>query len=163
MTSPPARIAAASSPPALTTGLGLMIVAMLLAPLIDIFSKLATDTVSPTLITGARFVFQALCMFPIVVRKRSWKGFSRRLSLYHAIRAAVITLSMVCFVATLAVMEVADAIAIFFVEPIILTVLSSIFLKETIGWRRYNPTDLLEAWADDNHHRLCHRFRRRDR
>jgi S-adenosylmethionine uptake transporter len=34
-------------------------------------------------------------------------------------------------------MEVADAIAIFFVEPIILTILSSIFLKEKIGWRRY--------------------------
>ena len=29
------------------------------------------------------------------------------------------------------------AIAIFFVEPIILTILGSIFLKETIGWRRY--------------------------
>jgi drug/metabolite transporter (DMT)-like permease len=137
MNSPSARIAASSSSPGIMTGLGLMIVAMLLAPLIDIFSKLATDTASPTLITGARFVFQALCMLPFVVRNRSWQHFSRRLSLYHAIRAAVITLSMVCFVATLAVMEVADAIAIFFVEPIILTVLSSIFLKEIIGWRRY--------------------------
>jgi drug/metabolite transporter (DMT)-like permease len=135
MNSPTASIA--SSPPAVMTGLGLMIVAMLLAPLIDIFSKLATDTVSPTLITGARFVFQAICMLPFVLRNRSWRHFSRRFSLYHAIRAAVITLSMVCFVATLAVMEVADAIAIFFVEPIILTVLSSIFLKEIIGWRRY--------------------------
>jgi drug/metabolite transporter (DMT)-like permease len=137
MNSPTARIASASSPPAIMTGLGLMIVAMLLAPLIDIFSKLATDTASPTLITAARFMFQALCMLPIVLRKRSWLGFSWRLTFYHAIRAAVITLAMMCFVATLAVMEVADAVAIFFVEPIILTVLSSIFLKEVIGWRRY--------------------------
>ncbi len=51
--------------------------------------------------------------------------------------AAIITISMVSFVTTLKVMEVADAIAIFFVEPIILTILCSIFLKETIGWRRY--------------------------
>lgn len=127
-----------SSPSAsVTAGMGLMILAMLLAPLIDVFSKLATTTVSPTLITTARFVIQALCMLPIVLWTRSWRTFSWRMSSYHAIRAAVITVSMICFVATLAVMPVADAVAIFFVEPIILTVLSSIFLKETIGWRRY--------------------------
>ncbi|MCJ9752263.1 DMT family transporter [Neorhizobium sp. BETTINA12A] len=128
---------AASAPNRIVNGLGLMIVAMLIAPFIDVFSKLATDTASPTFITAARFVFQALCMLPIVLWNGYWRTFSWRLSAFHAIRASLITLSMVCFVATLAVMEVADAIAIFFVEPIILTVLSSIFLKETIGWRRY--------------------------
>ncbi len=121
----------------ITTGLGLMILAMLVAPLIDVFSKLATTTASPTMITAARFVFQGLCMLPFVLWAGSWRSFSWRMSFYHAIRAGVITISMVCFVATLAVMPVADAIAIFFVEPIILTILSSIFLKETVGWRRY--------------------------
>lgn len=118
-------------------GLGLMILAMLVAPCIDIFSKLATANTSPTMITTGRFLFQGLFMLPIVLANGTWRDFSWRLSGYHAIRAAVITLSMICFVATLAVMQVADAVAIFFVEPIILTVLASIFLKETIGWRRY--------------------------
>jgi drug/metabolite transporter (DMT)-like permease len=128
---------AASAPNRIVNGMGLMLIAMLIAPFIDIFSKLATDTASPTFITAARFVFQAICMLPIVLWNGYWRRFSWRLSAFHAIRASLITVSMVCFVATLAVMEVADAIAIFFVEPIILTVLSSIFLKETIGWRRY--------------------------
>ncbi|RWX78508.1 DMT family transporter [Neorhizobium lilium] len=132
-----ARIEAASPASGIPAGLGLMILAMLLAPLIDVFSKLATTTASPTLITAARFFFQAVCMLPIIVWNGSWRSFSWRLSFYHAVRAAVITVSMVCFVATLAVMEVADAVAIFFVEPIILTILSGFFLKETIGWRRY--------------------------
>jgi drug/metabolite transporter (DMT)-like permease len=114
-----------------------MIVAMFFAPVMDIFSKLASADASPTLITAARFLFQGLCMLPIVLWTGSWRRFSFRHNLNHAIRAAVVTLSMVCFVATLAVMDVADAVAIFFVEPIILTVLSSIFLNETIGWRRY--------------------------
>jgi drug/metabolite transporter (DMT)-like permease len=118
-------------------GMGLMLLAMLITPLIDVFSKLATDAASPTLITMVRFIVQCLCMLPIVLWTGSWRNFSWELSFYHAIRAAVITLSMICFVATLAVMEVADAVAIFFVEPIILTVMSSIFLKEVIGWRRY--------------------------
>ncbi|CDZ47449.1 DMT family transporter [Neorhizobium galegae] len=128
---------AASAPNRIVNGMGLMLIAMLIAPFIDIFSKLATDTASPTFITAARFVFQALCMLPIVLWNGDWRTFSWRLSVFHAIRAILVTVSMVCFVATLAVMEVADAIAIFFVEPIILTVLSSIFLKEIIGWRRY--------------------------
>ncbi|TWF54406.1 DMT family transporter [Neorhizobium alkalisoli] len=128
---------AVSSAPGITTGLGLMIVAMIFAPVMDIFSKLAAADASPTLITAARFFFQALCMAPIVLWTGTWRNFSLRKNLSHAIRAAVITLSMICFVATLAVMDVADAVAIFFVEPIILTVLSSIFLNETIGWRRY--------------------------
>lgn len=121
----------------ITAGLGLMILAMLIAPLIDVFSKLATTNASPTMITMVRFVFQGLCMLPLVIWARSWRSFSWEMSFYHAIRAAIITISMVCFVATLAVMPVADAVAIYFVEPVILTVLSSIFLKETIGWRRY--------------------------
>ncbi|WP_117192475.1 DMT family transporter [Rhizobium terrae] len=137
MNSPSASLAKPQSETRIVHGLGLMIVAMLIAPLIDIFSKLSTETASPTFITAARFFFQALCMLPIVLWNGSWRSFSLKLSIFHAIRAAIITLSMVCLVAALAVMEVADAIAIFFVEPIILTVLSSIFLKETIGWRRY--------------------------
>ena len=138
MTSPVGGLAAQDLPTsAIVNGLLLMLLAMLAAPLIDIFAKLATATTSPTMITAARFVFQALFMLPIVLWHGLWRTFSWRMSAYHAVRAAIITLSMVCFVATLAVMPVADAIAIFFVEPIILTILASIFLGETIGWRRY--------------------------
>ncbi|MCF6368204.1 DMT family transporter [Rhizobium halophilum] len=138
MTSPAGGPAASDVPTAgSVNGLLLMLLAMLAAPLIDIFSKLATNTTSPTMITAARFVFQALFMLPIVLWNGLWRKFSWRMSAYHAARAGIITLSMICFVATLAVMPVADAIAIFFVEPIILTILASIFLGETIGWRRY--------------------------
>jgi drug/metabolite transporter (DMT)-like permease len=129
----------ADSPAAgISAGMGLMILAMMITPLVDVFSKLATATASPTAITAARFLIQVVCMLPFVIRTGSWRRFSWRLSGYHAIRAAITTISMVCFVATLAVMEVADAVAIFFVEPIILTILSGIFLKEVIGWRRYS-------------------------
>lgn len=137
MTASPASLAANLPESRILQGLGLMFLAMLLAPLVDLFSKLATDSASPTLITAVRFFLQALCMLPIVIWNRSWRKFSWTLCGYHALRALIITVSMICFVGALAVMELADALAIFFVEPIILTVLSSIFLKEVIGWRRY--------------------------
>lgn len=138
MNSPAGNLTLPSQPSThIANGLGLMLVAMLIAPLIDLFSKLATETTSPTMITAGRFVFQALFMLPFVLWNGSWRTFSWKMSGFHAIRAAIITISMICFVATLAKMALADALAIFFVEPIILTILSNIFLKETIGWRRY--------------------------
>lgn len=114
-----------------------MVLSTLIAPGIDVFAKLATDTASSGMITLSRFVFQGLFMLPFVLVNASWQRMSLRHSLYHAVRAAVIVLAMLCFVITLAVMQIADAVAIFFVEPIFLTVLASIFLKEPIGWRRY--------------------------
>ncbi|MBX4905864.1 MULTISPECIES: DMT family transporter [Rhizobium] len=127
----------ASSASEVTTGLALMFLSVMFSPLIDIFAKLAVVTVPSAEITAGRFLVQALCMLPIVLWRRSFTDFSWRQSLFHAIRGFVITVSMISFVTTLKYMAVADAIAIFFIEPIIVTILGGIFLEETIGWRRY--------------------------
>ncbi|MBC7150335.1 MAG: DMT family transporter [Rhizobium sp.] len=139
MTTPPGPPAPAlpASSPDVTIGLLLMVAAVLIAPFIDIFSKLATETTSPMEITAVRFFFQMVFMLPIFVWRQTLPRFSRTNTRYHVARGGLIALSMVCYVTALSVMSVADAVAIFFIEPIILTVLSSIFLKETIGWRRY--------------------------
>ncbi|CAN7333809.1 DMT family transporter [Rhizobium rhizogenes] len=121
----------------LTFGLLMMFLSVILSPIIDIFAKLAATTIPPAEVTAARFIFQSLFALPMMALRGQWGLWSLRRSGVHAIRAAVLTLSMISFVTTLQVMEVADAIAIFFVEPMMLTILSSIFLKETIGWRRY--------------------------
>jgi len=110
---------------------------VLFSPLIDIFAKLAIATVPSAEITAARFAVQAICMLPVVIWRKNLADLSWRQTFYHAIRGIIMTISMISFVATLKYMSVADAIAIFFVEPIILTILSSIFLGEAIGWRRY--------------------------
>ncbi|MBY3210352.1 DMT family transporter [Rhizobium laguerreae] len=127
-----------SSASDVTMGLVLMFISVMFSPLIDIFAKLAIVTVPSAEITAGRFAVQAICMLPIVIWRRSFADFSWRQNLFHAIRGAIITVSMISFVTTLKYMAVADAIAIFFVEPIILTILGGIFLKETIGWRRYS-------------------------
>lgn len=120
-----------------TMGLMLMLLSVLFSPVIDIFAKLAIATVPSAEITAARFAVQAICMLPVVIWRKNLADISLRQSFYHAIRGIIMTISMISFVATLKYMSVADAIAIFFVEPIILTILSSIFLGEAIGWRRY--------------------------
>ncbi len=121
-----------------TLGLGLMVLSVLVTPLVDVFSKLATQTMPSVQITLARFVFQILFMLPVLAVRNTWPQASWRNTRLHMLRGGVLCLSMLSFVTTLRYMAVADAVAIFFVEPILLTLLSSFFLNETIGWRRYS-------------------------
>jgi S-adenosylmethionine uptake transporter len=54
----------------------------------------------------------------------------------HALRGALIALATLLFFSALKYLPLADAISIFFVEPLILTLLSAVFLGESVGWRR---------------------------
>lgn len=118
-------------------GLGLMVIAVLISPLIDIFAKLAITTVPSAEITAVRFVLQVIFILPIVILRGTLLDLTWKKTGLHMLRGGLLVVTMLSFITTLKAMEVADAIAIFFVEPIILTILGSIFLKETIGWRRY--------------------------
>jgi S-adenosylmethionine uptake transporter len=118
-------------------GLTLMVLSVLISPGIDILSKLAVATLPSAEITAARFLLQVVFILPVVLVRGTLFDLTWRKSALHALRGGLLLLTMLSFVTALKVMEVADAIAIFFVEPIILTILGSVFLKETIGWRRY--------------------------
>ncbi len=118
-------------------GLTLMVIAVLISPLIDIFAKLAITTIPSAEITAVRFVLQMIFILPIVIVRGTLFDLTWKKTGLHMLRGGLLVVTMLSFITTLKAMEVADAIAIFFVEPIILTILGSIFLKETIGWRRY--------------------------
>ncbi|MBB4006188.1 DMT family transporter [Allorhizobium taibaishanense] len=120
-----------------TLGLGMMVLSVLVTPLVDVFSKLATETISAAEISFARFAFQVLFLLPVLAVRRTWLRLTWATTRLHILRGGVLCLSMLTFVTALRTMEVADAVAIFFVEPIILTILSGLVLKETIGRRRY--------------------------
>lgn len=118
-------------------GLLLMVLSVLVSPVIDIFAKLAVTSVPAAEITFVRLLFQMTVLGPICLMRGTLLDVTMGKMGLHAARGLLMAITMISFVTPLAVMEVADAIAIFFVEPIILTILGSIFLKETIGWRRY--------------------------
>ncbi len=118
-------------------GLTLMVIAVLISPLIDIFAKLAISMVPSAQITAVRFVLQVVFILPVVLMRGTLFDLTWKKTGLHMLRGGLLVVTMLSFITTLKAMEVADAIAIFFVEPIILTILGSIFLKETIGWRRY--------------------------
>jgi S-adenosylmethionine uptake transporter len=103
-------------------------------PGIDAIAKWLSGAISSGQIAWSRFFFQTLLMLPLFLRTRG-AIVTPALPL-HALRGALIALATLLFFSALKYLPLADAIAIFFVEPLILTLLGALFLGESVGWRR---------------------------
>jgi len=112
----------------------MMIAAMLALPGIDAIAKWLAGSISSGQVTWSRFFFQIILMAPLLLRTRGpW--LTRSLWL-HAARGALIAMATLFFFSGLAYLPMADAIAIFFIEPLLVTLLSALFFGEAIHWRR---------------------------
>lgn len=117
-------------------GVVLMLAFCLLAPLLDVSSKLAAATVPVGQITAARFIVQGALMLPVVWIMGLSMALTPRLLGLVVLRAVFLILSTYTFVAAIAVMPVADALAIAFVEPFVLLILGRVLFGDEVGPRR---------------------------
>ena len=118
----------------------MMIIAMLMLPGIDAIAKWLSGSVSPGQVTWSRFFFQIIIMFPLLLKTRGpW--LTPALAL-HAARGSLIAFATLFFFSGLAYLPMADAIAIFFIEPLLVTLLSALFFGEAIHWRRISAISL---------------------
>ena len=123
----------------------MMIVAMLALPGIDAIAKWLSGSVSSGQVTWSRFFFQIMLMAPLLLRTRGpWLTPNLWL---HAARGALIAFATLFFFSGLAWLPMADAIAIFFIEPLLVTLLSALFFREAIHWRRISAISLGFAGA----------------
>lgn len=112
---------------------------MSLLPVMDAIAKYLGEagTISPGFITLIRFAVQLALSFGFLLifgggisaikPKRFWMNF---------FRGMLIALASLMFFVAIKYMPLADAIAVFFVEALILTLLSMLILRERVGWRR---------------------------
>ncbi|MGR3454596.1 DMT family transporter [Pseudooceanicola sp.] len=112
-----------------------MATAMVLLPLGDTLSKLLTETLNPIEITAGRVLAQAAFLLPAAVMLRS-RLRGAMFSPIIALSGLLVMITLICLISAFAVMPIATAIAIFFVEPLILTVLAGPLLGEIVGARR---------------------------
>ncbi|GGD38181.1 DMT family transporter [Aureimonas glaciei] len=117
-------------------GVGLMLVFCTVAPLIDVASKMAVQTVPAGTVTLARFVIQALLMTPIALVMGLPTEINSRIVRLTLLRALAAIGSTFCFVAAVRLMPIAYALAIAFVSPFILLLMGRVILKEEVGPRR---------------------------
>ena len=108
----------------------------LVAPGMDALAKLSAATIPVGQILAFRFGVQLGLLVPLALVLGVWVRQSMAEIGTHFLRAGLILLATGAFFTALKVMPIADAIAIFFVEPFILTLFGAVFLGESIGWRR---------------------------
>jgi drug/metabolite transporter (DMT)-like permease len=118
-------------------GILLMVGFAIIAPMMDACAKLIGDALAVGQIAAARFAVQVVLLMPLA----ALAGWLHRPALgevgLHLARSGLMLVATGCFFTALRAMPIADAIAIFFVEPFILTILGGVLLGEAIGPRRY--------------------------
>ena len=119
----------------ITTGILQLCFAMLLVPVLDVFAKLLGRTLDPVQVTFMRFVVQILLLTPFVLWGRLWTIPKGTFGMQFT-RGVLLAIATACFFAALKHLPLAEAITIYFVQPLLLTALSALFLGETIRLRR---------------------------
>ncbi len=115
----------------------MMTAAMLVIPIVDAIAKHLSDTIPPVEIAWLRFVVSSGLLVPFVIwRDRGFAALRLPALHLHFLRGAGIAGATAFFFAALQYMPIANVAAIFFVEPLILTLFSAVFLGDKIGWRR---------------------------
>ncbi|TNC52101.1 DMT family transporter [Rubellimicrobium rubrum] len=106
------------------------------APLIDVASKLAAQTLPVGQVTAARFVVQGALMLPLAALGGHGLGLPLRLVGPVALRGLCLVVSTFAFVSAIDVMPLADALAIVFVMPFVLLILGRLVFGDAVGPRR---------------------------
>jgi S-adenosylmethionine uptake transporter len=117
-------------------GLALMALGFFLFAAVDTMAKFLTDLFHPVQIVWTRqlgLLFGVLVLLlwrgPVILRTARPK--------LQALRGAIAVISATCFILGVSFVPLADAVAVTFVAPLIVTVLGAVILRETVGWHRW--------------------------
>lgn len=113
-----------------------MIVGMIIVPIMDAVAKILGESLSPMQITWGRFAFQMIFMAVAILLTLQPSALKPAHPIIHTIRGILLATATTFFFFSLLYLPLATAIAIFFVQPMILTLLSALVLGESIGWHR---------------------------
>jgi drug/metabolite transporter (DMT)-like permease len=110
-------------------GMILMSIAVLTIPFSDALAKWLSSSLSPIVITWGRFTFQVLVLLPFFLRKQKSKNLFDPMFIWLGL---LIASSSVLLYFGVMHLPLANNIALFFIEPLVLTLISVFWLKERI-------------------------------
>lgn len=114
----------------------LMTTAMLIVPIMDIIAKYLSSALPALEVTFGRFFFQfVICLCIALVTGRIMRLRARQ-PVINFLRGILLAIASLSFFTAVKYMSVATAISIFFIEPMVLTMLAALILKEQVGIRR---------------------------
>ncbi|WP_208977786.1 DMT family transporter [Labrenzia sp. 011] len=133
MTRPAASLPVDQNP---LLAIALMSSAMLILPVMDITAKYLSQDLPPLEVTFGRFFFQFLISLVLAVVTGRLAHLRGQQPVINYLRGIFLAAASLCFFTAVKFMSVATAISIFFIEPMVLTILAALILKEQVGIRR---------------------------
>lgn len=120
-------------------GIAIMVGAMMIIPVMDAIAKYlaVSQAMAPGQVTFYRFFFQLIWSALLVLIVGGAAALRPKRLWLNLVRGFLLAGASLSFFAALKYMPLADAVAIFFVEPFILTAASALLLGERVGWRRW--------------------------
>jgi|TARA_B100000315_G_C14533509_1_gene567315 drug/metabolite transporter (DMT)-like permease len=114
-----------------------MILAVFLFPLKDAFAKMTGGYYSAILVVWAQFVFTGGIYLLVIVIRHGPGVLRPAAPLMQILRAAFAVAGMGAFYWAITLIPLAEATAMQFIAPLVVTALSPLFLGEQLGWRRW--------------------------
>jgi len=117
-------------------GIFMLLGAMAILPIMDAIAKHLSATFPLLQITWARFFFHFLVLLPILLYRQPLRQLWPRRPALQILRGGLLMASTFCFFGGVSRMPLADTLAIFFISPLIVTLLAPAMLGEQVGIRR---------------------------
>jgi len=117
-------------------GIFLMLAAMVLVPILDIFAKLLSADYSVIQVTWARFLFHALGLIILlsIMGRRWWKLPKKPWQQF--MRSMALTFTTLAFFLSIADNPIPTALALLFVSPLVVALVAPLWLGESFDMRR---------------------------
>ncbi|MDC9720745.1 MAG: DMT family transporter [Gammaproteobacteria bacterium] len=117
-------------------GMGLMLLAMILVPVLDLFAKLLAADYAVLQVTWARFVFHGLWMLPLLTLKGIVWWRMPPQPIYQLLRSLMLTMTTVAFFFAIKDNPIPTALTLLFISPLIVAVVAPIWLGESFDLYR---------------------------
>ncbi len=122
----------------LLKGAAFLVAGFMVIPLMDVGAKdLGGQGYAPVLVAWARFAVSAVALSPVLLKQGAVRQMAGPGWKMQIVRAVMLTTATVLFFSALVTMPIADALAVYFVYPFLITLLAPLVLGEQVGLRRF--------------------------
>lgn len=129
-------VAAPNTGEHVSLGIALMIAASIVVPIADGLVKLVATRYPASELVLLRYGLQTVLMLPVMLYWYGARSFMTRRPVSQALRSVFILSGAFCFFSAVRTIPLADAVAVFFIQPFIVTALAPLALGERVGvWR----------------------------
>lgn len=118
-------------------GILLMVSAMMIVPFMDAFAKHLSGRYAVSQLVWSRFFFHFAILAPFVLYRHRLAALRPRQPVLQIVRGGFLLSATVLFFGAISVMPIANALALLFVSPMVVTALSPFVLGEEVGLRRW--------------------------